>query len=355
MIQRPPPSRHYIWPGPNHVTDKLTGSFCLARCSLLSVSLSLATLGAIPPPSALSSVPTLATVQSGPTLPLAPHPFHMPAVFGEGGPQPTALPVSSQQGLVLSPAAEPLPKKLVDKIRSGQFVEMRELLADNVSLVHQLETVQGAPAAYMLGTSRPRLREVTSLISWCYCFMGYVAASTPDTKTRDQLAYARLIINEAQRHGGQGWLDYDHAFRQQVAADPSIRWNTLNPGLQASTILGRGMPNAGSFCTLCRGVDHTRFQCALACLQPSAAPRTPVTRPYPALPPARRKPTDICFSWNRGNCIYPGQCHYRHVCLICQQQHKARDCPKPPDPYSARPPMMGLPLARPPAGPPTSQ
>ena len=41
-------------------------------------------------------------------------------------------PALSPAGLVLSPAAEPFPQKLVDKIRSGQFVDMKELLADNV-------------------------------------------------------------------------------------------------------------------------------------------------------------------------------------------------------------------------------
>ena len=40
-------------------------------------------------------------------------------------------------GLMLSPAAEPFPSKLVDKVNSGQFVEMRELLADNMTLLHQ--------------------------------------------------------------------------------------------------------------------------------------------------------------------------------------------------------------------------
>ncbi len=93
-----------------------------------------------------------------------------------------------------------------------------------------------------------------------------------------------LCQREAQHHGGQGWLDYDQAFRQQVAADPSVRWNTLIPGLQASTILGRGTPTAGSFCTLCRGVDHTCLQCALTCLQPAPGLRIPTTRQGFSLP-----------------------------------------------------------------------
>ena len=57
----------------------------------------------------------------------------------------------SNGGLVHSPAAEFFPHKLVDKVKSGQFVEMRELLADNISLLNQLKTTQGVPPLKVLG------------------------------------------------------------------------------------------------------------------------------------------------------------------------------------------------------------
>ena len=114
-------------------------------------------------------------------------------------------------GLTLSPAAE--------ISQTGKFMEMKELLADNMTLISQLDTVSGLLASHMLGAARPCLRQVTSLPIWCYCFMGYMALRTA---TRDQLAYARLLIKEAQRHGGLGWLDYDRAFRQQAATDPYL-------------------------------------------------------------------------------------------------------------------------------------
>ena len=134
---------------------------------------------------------------------------------------------------------------------------MRELLADNVSLAHQLEAIQGYFPLHVKGATRPRLWEVTSVSSWCYCFLGYMAILTTDPSTRDQLAYARLMIREALRHGGAGWLDYDRTFRQQAAADSLLRWNTLHPGLQASTMLSHGTGQGALFCTLCREVDHT--------------------------------------------------------------------------------------------------
>lgn len=54
----------------------------------------------------------------------------------------------------------------------------------------------------MLGASKPCLREIMSLPMWCDCFLGYVALQNLDPVTRDQLAYARLLIKEAQQHGG---------------------------------------------------------------------------------------------------------------------------------------------------------
>ena len=143
-----------------------------------------------------------------------------------------------------------------------------------MALMQQLEAVPGMPPITMLGAMRPRL---TSLPTWCYCFLGYMAILTSDPTTRDQLTYARLLIREARRHGGTGWLAYDRAFRQQVAADSTQRWNTLIPGLQASTMLGQ-RTGQGLFCTLCREVDHLKAQCALASLEP---PNTSSTAQLP--------------------------------------------------------------------------
>ena len=179
--------------------------------------------------------------------------------------------------------------------------------------------------------------------TWCYCFLGYMAMLTSDPTTRDQLAYARLLIREAQRHGGRGWLDYDRAFRQQIAADPTLRWNTLNPGLQASTILGQ-RSSQGAFCTRCRGVDHNRSQCALSCLE--SEPATPII-PLASHAPTNRKALRVCNSWNSGTCIFPGSCAFRHVCSTCYNpNHKAKECVKIPDASSyryspRRPPMPG--------------
>ena len=142
-------------------------------------------------------------------------------------------------GMILLPAADPIPYRIAQKIRAGEFVDMRYLLADNISLDNQLEDLHGqAPVASTPASLRLRLREVPSLSSWMYCFAAYMAVQTGDREMREMLAYCRLIIRKALRHGGNGWQEYDRTFRRQAAIDNSIPWNTLQPGLQAATLLG---------------------------------------------------------------------------------------------------------------------
>ena len=49
--------------------------------------------------------------------------------------------------MVLSLASEPVPAKLVAKVQSGAYTDVKEFLADNIPLVQQLEMVQ------MVGTT----------------------------------------------------------------------------------------------------------------------------------------------------------------------------------------------------------
>ena len=249
-----------------------------------------------------------------------------------------------QEGIILSSALRPIPGRLVRRIRAGEFVEMRDLLADNITLHDQLESVQSPLANAVIPAGlRPRVREVPSLISWVYCYLAYLAVRTECQSTREMITYGRLVIREALRHGGQGWQEYDRNFRAQTAIDPSLRWNGLLPDLQAATMLGQ-RSGGGTFCSLCRGVDHVTSQCALVPLQQPLVSHqvsnVPASSSSVSNRGEHRRP--VCTSWNGGRCTYPGRCSFRHVCITCGQRHMARDCRDTPQdsPYKRgwRPP-----------------
>ena len=250
-----------------------------------------AALGVLPPPHSLCSVPLMTTPPAGimdatavsrptphtavswfnPLIPAVPTVQGAPATASAEVPSTSA---SLLPGVSLSPATEPFPRKLVEKIQAGQFVEMKELLSDNIALLQQLDVFQGQCAMPVLpGALKPRLREVATLPSWLYSYLAYVALRSPDPATRDRLAYGRLLLREAQRHGGAGWLDYDRVFRQQAALDATLPWNAIHPAIQAATLTSR-TAQPGLFCTLCREPDHTARDCALAYLErPPSHPR----------------------------------------------------------------------------------
>ena len=79
-------------------------------------------------------------------------------------------------GMILSPAPQPILARLVRCILAGEFFEMRELLADSISLHNQLESVHGPLHSFFTpGSLWAHILEVLSLLSWVYCFAAYVA------------------------------------------------------------------------------------------------------------------------------------------------------------------------------------
>ena len=312
--------RSYIVGGSIYLT--LTTGFCTG----LGVMLPAASLVSVVALSTFGTTPALSNLSHSGTAPLP------TTTVSLASPVPTPVVSPTVAAMVLSPALDPVPQRLVQRIRAGLFVEMRELLGDNIALHDQLEAVQAHTTLVALPSMcRTRQREVPSLVSWLYCFLTYVAVRTSDPAARDMLAYGRLIAREALRHGGRGWQEYDRTFRRQRELDPTLPWNTLLPDLQATTILGQ-RKGGGTFCTLCRGSDHTNQLCALASLQQQVPPSGPPLEPsqrYPRRYPSQ--PGPICTSWNNGACAYPGRCNFRHVCATCSLAHRARDCPDTPD------------------------
>ena len=246
----------------------------------------------------------------------------------------------TEGAVILSSALPPLGEKLASKIKTQQFVAMKELLADNMALHGQLEEL---PSQAALASRPHRLREIDSPLTWVFCFLAYVAVRTKDKETRDMLTYARLIIREAQCHGGPGWLEYDKWFRQQQAALAVPHpWQELNASLHAATVMSL-RSGSNKLCKLCREPDHSEAQCALASLQLSQPTATVPASSLQATKRVTRPETleRICSSWNKGRCVFPGSCRFRHICATCRRKgHRAKECEETPadSPYKATSP-----------------
>ena len=188
-----------------------------------------------------------------------------------------------------------------------------------------------------------------------------MAVLTPDPKTQDLLTYGRLVVREAQRHGGPGWQEYDKIFRQHAALDSTIKWNELNPSHHASTVMTY-RSGTSQCCTLCRGPNHDAGNCALLGLQlqPPALPPARTGSPMLGGPMRRAARPEtlerICVSWNRGRCSFPA-CLFCHVCVTCRRRgHRARECVETPtdSPYKSSPPSAPKARGQGSSGPPAT-
>ena len=233
----------------------------------------------------------------------------------------------------------PVPGKLVSRIQALEYVDMRELLPDNLALAERL-------AALPQGLAPPKPpgeREITgdkALMTWVSSFATYVAiiAEAHPARVGDMLAYMRLIVREASKFGGNGWLTYDAVFRRNQEG-LSTPWNYIDASLH-QVFIANQQGKVVVPCKHCYEVDHLSADCAVAAVLPKSRDSTADTqstavaqerisskgkRPAPY---TRQRP--ICSSWNSGYCKFPGKCSYAHVCTNCYGSHPATACKERP-------------------------
>ena len=207
----------------------------------------------------------------------------------------------------------PIPAKLVKKMQSLKFVEMRELLADNIELAERLEALPVAAR----GSNIPQ-RDIESVNTWTCAFATYTAAVAQAYPARvcDMLAYMRLIVHKAQKYKeGISWLLYDSVFRQNNQG-PDARWTNWTCHCTRH-ILGDKGHLVAKLCRHCGEVNHSPNSCALSHLTPKVRPTNPPQFESPAQaqqPTVKQRSGFICQSWNAGKCRLPRTCYYRHVC-----------------------------------------
>ena len=237
--------------------------------------------------------------------------------------------------------------KVVQKAMADEFVDLRELLYDKVSLLEKLEG--GPPCTfrgqYTLAPGGVLTPDMVHVCAEADCSSGSQAGpsetdaclymclviqeaqkhgdgwnaydcssgSQAGPSETDACLYMCLVIQEAQKHG-DGWNAYD---RKHVAVNLGLTWATLDGLIHAATLLA-SRTGLGIHCHLCTDLDHLAHKCALA---PLLNPGQPARFIPPSQPlsycctqsqfPSSSSPAHpICNSWNWGKCAYTPVCSY---------------------------------------------
>lgn len=205
---------------------------------------------------------------------------------------------------------QPLPRRIVEAIREGNFVDFAwfpvleegPIEGDWKEGPGETEGGQGSSS----GRRRKEVREVPDLSKWSTCFSLFQAAWAAHKPEMwlPLTAYREIIFKLARRHPWAQVVKYDRRFRQEAAGNVETRWDEERVPLvvdllcSAAQEKGERKSYGGSTGTLPRKSE------------------------------ARRK--GACFRFNRGNasCMYGAQCRFAHVCESCGGEHPAVQCPK---------------------------
>ena len=124
---------------------------------------------------------------------------------GSGDPR-VAAKAEDLHPYIISEALPKVPGKLVRRILSGEYVDMAELLKDNVE-AERRRLLSGESRA----GQRLECREVPDFERWLQCFSAYAAVvcSKYPHKARELWAYQAFMIAEHRKCGGPGWTLYD--------------------------------------------------------------------------------------------------------------------------------------------------
>ena len=204
----------------------------------------IAELGVIPPPSA---IPDIALINQHPQPLLTPR--------GPGITPPLQLPLTqiphSSSSIFIGAVVPPVPPRLVDRIKAGEYIDMAELLPNCMGTINPSSTDKSAK-------QKIHRRQVTSTIEWVQCFNVYlsVICGTCLERTPDLLTCQMLIIEVSMVYEGNAWIGYDRQFGQAAEANLDTQWSKTDTDLWYLAFIGAVKR---SRCTHCLSLSHKSY------------------------------------------------------------------------------------------------
>ena len=155
------------------------------------------------------------------------------------------------QSFSIGAGRPPVPTKLVQKIESGAFVDMVELLPE------RLDTADSED------TRLKRKKRSLSILEWLQCYAVYVAvvARKQPARLTDLMGYQSLIIEANMEYKNDCWIGYDRRFRQQAASCPHTPWSTVDTTLWNLAFAGHARTTR---CKYCFSLVHQSTDCDLS-------------------------------------------------------------------------------------------
>ena len=210
----------------------------------------------------------------------------------------SVLPPPFQLPFIVGPGYSPVPYKLVSQIVSGKFVDLADLLSENLVNAEPEPQVMFDGRLVLAAPPKKPRRQLMDIAQWVEAFTIFTAiiVSHFPRRWKDLLQYKLLILRTHRQYFGRVWYAYDVAFREQAAASRLSDWSQMD-------------------------VQLFNFHAAGAPVK-SAAYRAEGGEPV-----GNNRASSCCISWNSGKCSAPSmRCKYAHSCITCGGDHRRVKC-----------------------------
>ena len=192
-------------------------------------------LDQIPPPSALSHIHTAQFTNSG------------------SNQQANHSVASDGTHYFVGAALPAIPTKIIEKIESGAFTKLSDLLLEHLGHAEPDEDPK----------SKSKHRPVTSITQWLQCFAVYTAVISKKQPHRvmDLMGYQILIIEAYHEYRNDSWLNYDRRFRLRAASQPGRSWAAIDSTIWNLAFAGQAKATR---CNHCFSFAHSTSNCHLS-------------------------------------------------------------------------------------------
>ena len=241
-----------------------------------------------------------------------------------------ALTVATGEGL---PA---LPKRMVDKIIAGEYVDFFELPPAKGKSKGPPQALEGQVVIIQAAELNSSKKVIPDLATWSQCFNLYAAVLIKHHpgRARSLFAYSSLIARCSAKYKWPSWVVYDQNFRQEAAESGNVDWAKVDPSIYTQCFTGATQNSVEGWCKRCHSVEHVSDSCPS---RPgpsngsgySAAGFSSNRRP--ALSGRKRAaPQSVHETCKRYN-TYDGDCRFGESCIFL---HRCDNCGEPNHPVS---------------------
>ena len=201
---------------------------------------------------------------------------------------------------------------VIEKVRRGEYIDFSHLLPpiggqhDSEPLAKRVRLSED-DGQLVLSTSSASKRKIENIHSWLEAWSIFCAivVSNQPSKALGLISYQATILQASRRYRWSAVCDYDVSFRQRMARDLDMVWDTVDTDLYARSFTGQ----AHAICNSCKRPGHSASTCTA---RDSGNKKSSSKQP-------------ICAMYNSSKCSFPN-CRFRHCCKTVWGDHPASRC-----------------------------